>query len=51
MIIQANSVVTCKGHLREGGKERKLPKKTSTEEGATSPRAQSSISLEEPIFT
>lgn len=51
MITQANGVATCKGHLREGGKERKLPKETSTEVGTTSPRAQSSISLEEPIFT
>ena len=51
MIAQKKGGVTCQGHLREGGKGRMIPKKTSTEEGATSSRAQSSIScVEEPVF-
>lgn len=51
MIAQKKGGTTCQGHLREGGKGRMIPKETSTEEGATSSRAQSSIScVEEPVF-
>lgn len=52
MIAQKKGGATCQGHLREEGKGRMIPKETSTErEGATSSRAQSSIScIEEPVF-
>lgn len=53
MIAQKGIGATCQGHLREEGKGRMIPKETSTErgEGATSSRAQSSIScIEEPVF-
>lgn len=49
MIAQVKGVATCQGPLRVGGRGRIIPKETSTEEGATSPRTQSSISrVKEP---